>query len=94
MDLFNLFDVVFQENRARKIYMPRRVQDDYCYKAMYRFRRENVEYLAQRFLPVVDDFRGGALSHVQQMETFLRYIGDPGFQVIFLLFLLRICALF
>ncbi|CAH2007108.1 unnamed protein product [Acanthoscelides obtectus] len=46
-----------------------------------RFSRENVSYLANIFLPEVNETRGGALTHIQQMEVFLRRLGDPGFQL-------------
>ncbi|CAH1968803.1 unnamed protein product [Acanthoscelides obtectus] len=36
------------------------------------FSREDVSYLANIFLPEVNETRGGALTHIQQMEVFLR----------------------
>lgn len=70
------------ENR-RKIYKARRFGDENNYRALYRFSRENVEWLADHFLPDYDERRGGALNKIMQMQAFLRYIGDPGFQVSF-----------
>jgi hypothetical protein len=48
---------------------------------MYRFEERNVEYLAEIFLGNTEERRGGALSPKQRMEIYLRYMGDPGFQV-------------
>ncbi len=68
------------ENR-RKIYKERRFGDENNYRALYRFSRENVEWLAEYFLPDYYERRGGALNKIMQMQAFLRYVGDPGFQV-------------
>ncbi|XP_062554268.1 putative nuclease HARBI1 [Armigeres subalbatus] len=51
------------------------------FKALYRFSRENVEWLSDHFLNDREDTRGGGLSNVLKMKIFLRYLGDPGFQV-------------
>lgn len=69
------------ENRAQKIYKRRKIGDDNNFRQLYRFSRENVNYLADYFLPQYMETRGGALSNVEKMRTFLRYVGDPGFQV-------------
>lgn len=67
------------ENRQRKIYKERRTHTDY--KKLYRFTKPHVDFLASEFLGVSDETRGGSLSNHQRMQTFLRYISDPGFQV-------------
>lgn len=66
--------------RRRKIYKVRRQSDFRNYKELYRFERQNVQWLAQHFLGVTHERRGGALNSEQKIEIFLRYIGDPGFQ--------------
>lgn len=67
--------------RAMKIYKPRRDSHIENYKELYRFRKENVEWMAGYFLVTNEEKRGGALSNKEKMRTFLRYIGDPGFQI-------------
>lgn len=68
--------------RHRKTYKIRREGDFDNFKAMYRFSEQNVEWLAEHFLgPDTGERRGGALTNSQKMRTFLRYVGDPGFQV-------------
>jgi hypothetical protein len=47
---------------------------------LYRFEDENVLWLAEHFLLDTGETRGGCLSVKQQMEVFLRHVGDPGFQ--------------
>lgn len=66
--------------RKEKVYCVRRGDGD-SFKALYRFTRENVQWLADYFLHDQEDSRGGGLSNYQKMKTFLRYVGDPGFQV-------------
>lgn len=66
--------------RRRKIYKVRRHSDFRNNKELYRFERQNVQWLAQHFLGVTHERRGGALNSEQKIEIFLRYIGDPGFQ--------------
>ncbi|XP_013418512.1 putative nuclease HARBI1 [Lingula anatina] len=65
----------------RKVYQPRRDQASPSYHAEFRFMEENVTWMAEHFLFENSETRGGALSNKQRMEVFLRYIGDPGFQV-------------
>lgn len=67
--------------RKTKRYKERRPGDDENYRQLYRFSRENVEWMASHFLPENHETRGDALTNVQKMQSFLRYIGDPGFQV-------------
>ncbi|KAJ3667094.1 hypothetical protein Zmor_002501 [Zophobas morio] len=67
--------------RRRKIYKARRPAGASTYKAMYRFEEDNVEYLADVFLGENNERRGGALTPKQKIQIFLRYVGDPGFQV-------------
>lgn len=82
--LINLLDEVLQNrDRARKNYVPRRLVDGKIYRKLFRFTEEHVEFLTQNFLPENEETRGGALTNIQKMQTFLRYISDPGFQVVF-----------
>lgn len=69
----------FMPVRNRKIYSVRREIDLHNCKQLLRFDIENVDYLAAEFL-VDSDTRGGGISRRQQMEIFLRFVGDPGFQ--------------
>lgn len=50
------------------------------YKELYRFEEENVQWLANRFLGINAETRGGALSSVLKMKICLRYLSDPGYQ--------------
>lgn len=68
-------------NRTVKIYKNRRNLVESNFKSLYRFNSENVNFLVAEFLPEYIETRGGAVSNVQKMKSFLRYIGDPGFQV-------------
>ncbi|XP_058840786.1 putative nuclease HARBI1 [Topomyia yanbarensis] len=67
--------------RRRKIYRTRRSNELDSFKHLYRFTENNVEWLAAHFLGSSHETRGGALSNFQKMQIFLRYVGDPGFQV-------------
>lgn len=68
--------------RKRKIYSFRRFGDTGDnFKSLYRFEYENVQWISNHFLPDDTETRGGAIPKVEKMKTFLRYIGDPGFQV-------------
>lgn len=69
----------FMPLRQRKIYSARRLIDERNCKELLRFESQSVDFLAAEFL-VENDTRGGALSRRQQMEIFLRFVGDPGFQ--------------
>lgn len=66
--------------RKEKTFLDRRGDGD-NFKSLYRYTRENVQWITDYFLHDQEDTRGGALSNVQKMKTFLRYVGDPGFQV-------------
>lgn len=68
-------------NHTVKIYKNRRSLVESNFKSLYRFDSENVDFLVGEFLPEYTETRGGAVSNVQKMKSFLRYIGDPGFQV-------------
>ncbi|XP_055523197.1 uncharacterized protein LOC129717348 [Wyeomyia smithii] len=67
--------------RQEKSYLTRRESNENNFKSLYRFTREHVDFLAKTFLDDYNEIRGGALNNVQKMKCFLRYIGDPGFQV-------------
>lgn len=67
------------ENRKRKIYNTRRSSTNY--KTLYRFSEDHVEWIASEFLGQSHETRGGALSNHQRMQSFLRYMSDPGYQV-------------
>ncbi|XP_046685727.1 putative nuclease HARBI1 [Homalodisca vitripennis] len=66
--------------RARKIYKVRRESREDDYRSLYRFSRESVLWLTDHFLGEDEERRGGALTNVNRMKVFLRYLGDPGFQ--------------
>jgi len=73
-----MFNVV----RVRKSYKERRPDPrEQDFIKLYRFAPENVDWLSEQFLTEVDDFRGGALDARTKMKIFLRYMGDPGFQI-------------
>nr|CAH7744593.1 unnamed protein product [Callosobruchus chinensis] len=66
--------------RSRKVYSVRRDVDDRDWKVLYRFERENVEWMSEYFLGDSGERRGGALTPLQKLKIFLRYVADPGFQ--------------
>lgn len=71
--------------RKEKVYKQRREADIGDFRSLYRFSKENVQWLAEYFLSNANevDFtetRGGALTNIQKMKTYLRYMADPGFQ--------------
>ncbi|KAK9882695.1 hypothetical protein WA026_022745 [Henosepilachna vigintioctopunctata] len=69
----------FMPIRQRKIYSVRSgIKERNC-KELLRFNSESVYFLAAQFLEESDNRRGG-ISRRQQMEIFLRFVGDPGFQ--------------
>ncbi|CAH1993151.1 unnamed protein product [Acanthoscelides obtectus] len=73
----------FMNVRRRKVYKQARIYNDDIYRKLFRFNRENLEWLANHFLDDNEDpveTRGGALSPTRKMEIFLRNLGDPGFQ--------------
>ena len=70
--------------RARKMYKTRRenpIKRDFI--RLYRFSRNNVEWMAEHFLGVENDeeTRGARLDAFTKMKIFLRYAADPGFQI-------------
>lgn len=67
----------FMHVRKQKEYAVRRETRN-C-KELLRFESESVDFLAAEFLNETDT-RGGALSRRKQMEIFLRFVADPGFQ--------------
>lgn len=68
-------------DRPGKVFKLRRDSRDEDYRRLYRFNRRNVEWLTEHFLGEDSgEKRGGALNNHQRMRSFLRYIGDPGFQ--------------
>lgn len=68
--------------RKVKVYKNRRNSGESDFRALYRFSRPNLELLINYFLAdEAEETRGGSLNARQKMKTFLRYIGDPGFQV-------------
>lgn len=77
-------------NRTVKIYKSRRNAIESNFKNLYRFDSENVDFLVREFLPEYTETRGGAITNKQKVKSFLRYIGDPGFQVFLHILLLLI----
>lgn len=67
--------------RKIKYYKPRLSPQVSDFKSLFRFEEQNVEWLANNFLGVVNESRGGALSSIQKMKICLRYLADPGFQM-------------
>ena len=66
--------------RKKKTYKERHITSPDDYKKLYRFTKENVEWLAEYFLGESGETRGGALSNKARMKIFLRYLADPGYQ--------------
>ena len=52
--------------RKEKIYADRRDEHVHDYKHLFRFSRENVQWLAGHFLGPDEETRGGALSPVKK----------------------------
>ncbi|XP_046688202.1 putative nuclease HARBI1 [Homalodisca vitripennis] len=67
----------FMQVRQHKHYGARR-EINKC-KELLRFESESIDFLAAEFLNETDT-RGGGLSPRKQMEVFLRFVADPGFQ--------------
>lgn len=84
-------DLNIYQSRSVKVYKTRRDGDDNNFKDLYRFTRENVDRVTHFFLGNSCETRGGALSNVQRMKCFLRYVGDPGFQVTKMITFVQIC---
>ncbi|CAH1985524.1 unnamed protein product [Acanthoscelides obtectus] len=64
-----------------KVFKDRRELKEVDYRALYRFSKVNVEWISNHFLGETEEYRGGALSNIERMRVFLRYVGDPGFQI-------------
>lgn len=75
-------DNLWDDRLQKKMYLNRREGCETNFKSLYRFTPEHVDFLAETFLDDYSETRGGALSNVQKMKCFLRYVGDPGFQVL------------
>ncbi|KAF5283566.1 hypothetical protein FQR65_LT13832 [Abscondita terminalis] len=60
--------------------MVRRESRDIDYLILYRFNRNNIEWLAQHFLEHEFESRSDALTTTERMRIFLRYAVDPRFQ--------------
>ncbi|CAH1981713.1 unnamed protein product [Acanthoscelides obtectus] len=63
------------------VFKDRRELKEVEYRALYRFSKVNVEWISNHFLGETEEYRGGALSNIERMRVFLRYVGDPGFQI-------------
>ncbi|CAH1979873.1 unnamed protein product [Acanthoscelides obtectus] len=73
----------FMNVRRRKVYKQARIYNEDIYRKLFRFNRENVEWLANHLLDDNEDpveTRDGALPPTRKMEIFLRSLGDPVFQ--------------
>ena len=70
----------FLNIRKEKFYNVRNKCQNEDFRKLYRFNRENVEWLANYFLEDTGEKRGGALPPVDKMKIFLRVVSDPGFQ--------------
>ncbi|KAG8314459.1 hypothetical protein J6590_092551 [Homalodisca vitripennis] len=70
----------FLNFRAVKLYRVRRDSLEQDYRALCRFNKIYVEWICDNFLGENFERRGGALPNLDRMRTFLRYVGDPGFQ--------------
>lgn len=79
--MFDMAAFLALAGRHPKVYTPRKSCRPAFYRRFYRFDEQNVEWLADHFLEDSGETRGGALTVKTQMETFLRYISDPGFQL-------------
>ena len=66
--------------RKTKHYKLRRTGEDTNIRKLHRFDKDKVAWLANYFLGESDERRGGALKNETRMRTFLRMVGDPGFQ--------------
>lgn len=71
----------FMNIRSVKFYPERKESRNEEYHGLYRFSAENVEWIANLFLEPKVETRGGALSPKKQMQIFLRFLSDPGFQI-------------
>ncbi|KAK9753041.1 hypothetical protein QE152_g3766 [Popillia japonica] len=72
---------LLRPNQIRNGPKRRKVTDNRDYKVLYRFTKENVEWITHYFYGDDNlDTRGGAVSNEIKMKRFLRYVGDPDFQ--------------
>ncbi|KAF5276316.1 hypothetical protein FQR65_LT16417 [Abscondita terminalis] len=69
----------FMNIRSAKFYPERKESRDKEYHGLYRFSEENVEWTANHFLR--QNWKLGGLSPKKQMQIFLRFLSDPGFQM-------------
>lgn len=66
--------------RERKFWGVRRaIEEERGCKPLLRFQGRSVDFLAAECL-IGEDSRGGVICRRQEMEIFLRFVGDPGFQ--------------
>ena len=70
----------FLKVRATKTYKERREPTENDFKKLYRFEKENVEWLSDYLVGNKNERRGAALTSQQKLRIFLRYAADPGFQ--------------
>lgn len=54
---------------------------DRDFKSLYRFNSAQVDWINDHFLQDSEDFRGGKINNLTRMMVFLRFVGDPGFQI-------------
>ncbi|XP_055910401.1 putative nuclease HARBI1 [Eupeodes corollae] len=66
---------------GQRNYKERRCPIGDDFRRLYRFSEEGVRLLTKEFLGLSSETRGGALTNEEKIRTFLRYIGDPGFQI-------------
>ncbi|KAK9877467.1 hypothetical protein WA026_018575 [Henosepilachna vigintioctopunctata] len=71
--------VEFMPICQRKIYSVRSGINERNCRELLRFNSESVDFLEAQFLEKSDTC-GGGISRRQQMEIFLRFVGDAGFQ--------------
>ena len=53
----------------------------HSYKMVYRFEEHNVITMPNIFLGLRDERRSHSLTRKEKLECFLRYVGDPGYQI-------------
>ena len=67
--IINIRKTKFYKERVQK------PESDFEYHSLYRFKKENVKWLADHFLGNREERRGGALTSVQRMEVLLANLG-------------------
>ncbi|KAJ4430439.1 hypothetical protein ANN_22655, partial [Periplaneta americana] len=65
----------------KKRYKHHREACKHSYKDLYKFKKENVQWLALHFLQDSYGRKGRTLDNEMKMRIFLPYVGDPGFQM-------------